>query len=182
MASFVSEQDEPNLALWLATRAGKMALSCQSVDENPVCDHSNESYWAVLSCDTVSCVVLYKLLVSLFECGQSWKWKVFIVSVVWTMSMKKLETKQLSVRLTKSKLLLTLAGCQVCLSFFFKIYIVVNCYLNFYVISQPVNNCLWYRIGCFVTIYFSSIKGLWSTLCYIRKEGNVTVWEPSENV
>lgn len=96
---------------------------------------------------------------------------MFIVSVVWTMSMKKLETKQLSVRLTKSKLPLTLAGCQVCLSFYFKIYIAVNCYLNFYVISLPVNNCLWCRIGCFVTIYFSSIKGLWSTLCYIRKEG-----------
>ena len=28
MASSVSGQDEPNTALWLATRADKMALSC----------------------------------------------------------------------------------------------------------------------------------------------------------
>jgi len=28
MSSSVSGQDEPNLALWLATRAGKMELSC----------------------------------------------------------------------------------------------------------------------------------------------------------
>ena len=31
----------------------KVVLSFQSVDETLVCDHSNESYWAVLSCGTV---------------------------------------------------------------------------------------------------------------------------------
>ena len=31
----------------------KMVLIFKSVDETLVCDHSNESYWAVLSCGTV---------------------------------------------------------------------------------------------------------------------------------
>ena len=31
----------------------KVVLSFKSVDETLVCDHSNESYWAVLSCGTV---------------------------------------------------------------------------------------------------------------------------------
>jgi len=31
----------------------KVVLSFKSVDETLVCDHSNESYLAVLSCDTV---------------------------------------------------------------------------------------------------------------------------------
>ena len=31
----------------------KMVLSSKSVDETLVCDHSNESYQAVLSCGTV---------------------------------------------------------------------------------------------------------------------------------
>jgi len=31
----------------------KVALTFKSVDETLVCDHSNESYWAVLSCGTV---------------------------------------------------------------------------------------------------------------------------------
>ena len=31
----------------------KMVLSSKSVDETIVCDHSNESYQAVLSCGTV---------------------------------------------------------------------------------------------------------------------------------
>ena len=31
----------------------KVVLTFKSVDETLVCDHSNESYWAVLSCDTV---------------------------------------------------------------------------------------------------------------------------------
>ena len=31
----------------------KMALTFESVDEILKCDHSNESYWAVLSCSAV---------------------------------------------------------------------------------------------------------------------------------
>ena len=31
----------------------KVALTFESVDEILKCDHSNESYWAVLSCDTI---------------------------------------------------------------------------------------------------------------------------------
>ena len=31
----------------------KVVLTFWSVDETLVCDHSNESYWAVLSCGTV---------------------------------------------------------------------------------------------------------------------------------
>ena len=31
----------------------KVILTFESVDEIPKCDHSNESYWAVLSCGTV---------------------------------------------------------------------------------------------------------------------------------
>ena len=31
----------------------KVALTFESVDEIAKCDHSNESYWAVLSCSTV---------------------------------------------------------------------------------------------------------------------------------
>ena len=30
----------------------KVVLTFESVDEILKCDHSNESYWAVLSCDT----------------------------------------------------------------------------------------------------------------------------------
>jgi len=31
----------------------KVVLTFKSVDETLMCDHSSESYWAVLSCDTV---------------------------------------------------------------------------------------------------------------------------------
>ena len=31
----------------------KVVLTFKSVDTTPVCDHSNASYWAVLSCGTV---------------------------------------------------------------------------------------------------------------------------------
>ena len=31
----------------------KVILASESVDEILKCDHSNESYWAVLSCDAV---------------------------------------------------------------------------------------------------------------------------------
>ena len=31
----------------------KVVLTFKSVNETLVCDHSNESYWAVLSCGTV---------------------------------------------------------------------------------------------------------------------------------
>ena len=35
----------------------KVVLTFESVDEILKCDHSNESYWAVLSCGTVSYAV-----------------------------------------------------------------------------------------------------------------------------
>ena len=35
----------------------KVALTFESVDEILKCDHSIESYWAVLSCGTVYCAV-----------------------------------------------------------------------------------------------------------------------------
>ena len=36
----------------------KVVLTFESVDGTLKCDHSNESYWAVLSCDTVYYAVL----------------------------------------------------------------------------------------------------------------------------
>ena len=38
----------------------KVALSFESVDEILKCDHSNESYWAVLSSGAVYFSVIYK--------------------------------------------------------------------------------------------------------------------------
>ena len=37
----------------LFTMLYKVVLTFKSVDETLACDHSNESYWAVLSCGTV---------------------------------------------------------------------------------------------------------------------------------
>jgi len=37
----------------LFTTLYKVVLTFKSADETLVCDHSNESYWAVLSCGTV---------------------------------------------------------------------------------------------------------------------------------
>ena len=37
----------------LFTMLHKVVLTFKSVDETLVCDHSNESYWAVLSCGTI---------------------------------------------------------------------------------------------------------------------------------
>ena len=39
--------------LFVNNRLQKMVLTFKCVDETLVCDHSNESYWAVLSCGTV---------------------------------------------------------------------------------------------------------------------------------
>jgi len=39
-----------------------VALTFESVDEILWCDHSNESYWAVLSCGTV--IILYKVVLA----------------------------------------------------------------------------------------------------------------------
>ena len=41
----------------LFTMLCKVVLTFTSVDETPVCDHLNESYWAVLSCGTVNYAV-----------------------------------------------------------------------------------------------------------------------------
>ena len=43
----------------------KVVLTFESVDEILKCDHSNESYWAVLFCGAV--IMLYKLVVLTFE-------------------------------------------------------------------------------------------------------------------
>ena len=43
----------------------KMALTFQSADETPECDHSNESCWAVLSCGTVRYAVHLVVIVVL---------------------------------------------------------------------------------------------------------------------
>ena len=40
-----------------------MVLTFESVDEILSCDHSNESYWAVLSCGTVF-IMLYKVVLT----------------------------------------------------------------------------------------------------------------------
>ena len=37
----------------------KVVLTFKSVDETLVCDHSNESYWAVLSCIELSYIEQY---------------------------------------------------------------------------------------------------------------------------
>jgi len=65
----------------------KVVLTFKSVDETLVCDHSKESYWAVLSCGTVyyavqggsnffknlsikpECIPLNKSYVSVHSCG-----------------------------------------------------------------------------------------------------------------
>ena len=41
--------------LWWFVMLYKVVLTFYSVDENLNCDHSNESYWAVLSCGVVQC-------------------------------------------------------------------------------------------------------------------------------
>ena len=40
----------------------KVILTLKSVDETVVCDHSNESYWAVLSCGIVYYVCYYIII------------------------------------------------------------------------------------------------------------------------
>ena len=44
---------EQNFHVVLFIMLYKVVLTLKSVDETLVCDHSNESYWAVLSCGTV---------------------------------------------------------------------------------------------------------------------------------
>ena len=41
----------------------RVVLTFESVDETLSCDRSNESYWAVLSCDTVF-IMLYKVVLT----------------------------------------------------------------------------------------------------------------------
>ena len=42
----------------------KVVLTFEFVDEILKCDHSNESYWAVLSCGTVAVQMLYKVVLT----------------------------------------------------------------------------------------------------------------------
>lgn len=37
-------------------------LTAKSIDETLVCDHSNESYWEVVSCGTDKFITLYKVV------------------------------------------------------------------------------------------------------------------------
>jgi len=58
-------------------------------DETPVCDHSNESYWAVLSCCTVYAVPGGSKAYSedeILACGHSHKsyWDCFYVTLFFT--------------------------------------------------------------------------------------------------
>ena len=52
----------------------KVVLTFKSVDETLVCDHSNESYWAVLSCGTVlpyKVVLTFKSVNEIQVCNHS---------------------------------------------------------------------------------------------------------------
>ena len=51
----------------------KVILTLESVDGILKCDHSNESYWAVLSCGAVNCVVQggSKFEDKILKCGYS---------------------------------------------------------------------------------------------------------------
>ena len=61
----------------------KVVLTFESVDEILKCDHSSESYWAVLSCGAV--IVLHKVILT-FECVDKncavwqFKWKPLLSS------------------------------------------------------------------------------------------------------
>ena len=77
-----------NLCVWpfkLCVILYKMVLSFKSVDETLVCDHFNESYWAVLSCGIVflSCTRNFYLFESMDEtvvCDHSNEsyWRTFV--------------------------------------------------------------------------------------------------------
>ena len=63
----------------------KVVLTYKSVDETLVCDHSHESYWAVLPCGTVYCAVQGGLLST---CGWNpsvWplKWELLSSAFMW---------------------------------------------------------------------------------------------------
>ena len=64
----------------------KVVLTFESVDEILKCDHSNESYWAVLSCGTVYYAVLGGS--NFWVCGWnpkvwSFKWKLKSSTFLW---------------------------------------------------------------------------------------------------
>lgn len=60
----------------------KVVLNCKSVDNSLVWDHSNETYWAVLSCGTVCCTKLY--VVTFEFLGGLWPLKWMLLSSVFT--------------------------------------------------------------------------------------------------
>ena len=82
----------------------KVVLTFKSVDETIVCDHSNESYWAIHSCGTVyyavqggsnflicgwnPCVwpIKWKLLNSTFRCCSLWLCLIFVQKFLWKSS------------------------------------------------------------------------------------------------
>ena len=51
-----------SLSDWMM-ESRRVVLTFESVDETLSCDRSNESYWAVLSCDTVF-IMLYKVVLT----------------------------------------------------------------------------------------------------------------------
>ena len=70
----------------LFTMLYKVVLTFMSVDETLVCDHSNKSYWAVLSCGTVYYAV--QGVSNLQVCGwnpsvRPFRWKLLSCSFVW---------------------------------------------------------------------------------------------------
>ena len=72
----------------------KMVLTFKSVDETLLCDHSNESYRAVLSCGTVYYAVQDgSKFARLWMKPYVWpfKWKLFIMLYKVALSLKSVE-------------------------------------------------------------------------------------------
>ena len=68
----------------------KVVLTFESVDEILICDHSNESYWAVLLCDTVNYAVQGSS--NFWVCGWNpkvwpFKWKLLSSTFMWYCSL-----------------------------------------------------------------------------------------------
>ena len=64
----------------------QVVITSESVDEILQCNHSNESYWAVLSCGTVYCAVSGGY--NIWICGwnpsvQPFKWKLLSSTFLW---------------------------------------------------------------------------------------------------
>ena len=64
--------------------ACKVVLTLESVDERHVCDHSNESYWAILSCVVLFvmlCFYIFSLCLKL--CLVTFNGNLFSINLIW---------------------------------------------------------------------------------------------------